>query len=144
MPMKKTFKIGFIVSLFLLFSFVESDPKPQFGLGTYYSDKLQGHRTSSGERYDKLSYTAAHKTLPFGTKVKVTNLKTNLSVIVKVNDRGPFTKGYVIDVSKVAAQDLGLIKYGSCRVKVEVVGSDTKIGKQPMEQEATPVVKDSL
>jgi rare lipoprotein A len=95
------------------------------GLASYYADKFQGRKTSNGERYDKNKLTAAHRTLPFGTKVKVTNVKTRKSVIVRINDRGPFIKGRIIDVSRKAAKDLGMLKTGVIQVEVRILSSKT-------------------
>ena len=93
----------------------------EFGLASYYSDKFQGKPTASGTPYDKNKYTAAHKTLPFGTIIKVTRLDNKKSVTVKVNDRGPYIGGRIVDLSRVAAQKLNLITDGTAQVKVEVV-----------------------
>jgi len=93
----------------------------QKGMASYYHDRFQGNRTASGERYRKGALSAAHKTLPLGTKVRVTKLSTGKSVIVKINDRGPFVKGRVIDLSRRAARDLGIIKRGVAKVEVEVL-----------------------
>jgi rare lipoprotein A len=79
---------------------------------SYYSDKLNGRRTASGQKFDNNKLTAAHKTLKFGTKVKVTNPKNQKSVIVTINDRGPFTKGREIDLSKKAFFEIAGSKYG--------------------------------
>lgn len=79
-------------------------------------------RTASGERMNPLHLTAAHKSLSFGTKLKVTNQRNGKSVVVRINDRGPFTRGRVIDVSKAAAGQLGLIRSGVGRICYEVVG----------------------
>lgn len=93
----------------------------EFGKAGYYADSLHGRKTASGEKYDKKLLTCAHKSLPFGTKIRVTRLDNKHSVIVKVNDRGPFAEGYVVDVSRKAAEELGLIRAGNARVKIEVV-----------------------
>jgi rare lipoprotein A len=93
----------------------------QKGMASYYHDRFQGNRTASGERYRKSVLSAAHKTLPLGTKVRVTKLSTGKSVIVKINDRGPFVKGRVIDLSRRAARNLGIIKRGVARVELEVL-----------------------
>src|SRR5687767_14543939 len=87
---------------------------------SYYADKFHNRKTASGERYHKDSLTAAHRTLPFGTYVKVTNLKNNKTVIVKINDRGPVPKSRGIDLSRAAAKKLGLIGTGICNVKMEI------------------------
>lgn len=89
---------------------------------SYYADKFHGQRTSSGKRYDKNKYTAAHKKLPFGTKVKVTNEANGKSVIVEVIDRGPFVKSREIDLSKRAFMDIANNKSnGSIMVTIEVL-----------------------
>jgi rare lipoprotein A len=95
---------------------------PQTGTAIFYSDKLHGHALTSGEKYDKNALTAAHRTLPMGTKVKVTNLKNNKSVVVRINDRGPHgPKSQIIDLSGRAAQELDMIGDGRAKVTVEVV-----------------------
>lgn len=81
-----------------------------------------GSRTASGERMNASKLTAAHRTLRFGTKVKVTNRRNGKSVIVRINDRGPFVRGRVLDVSKAAARNLGMITSGTAKVCYEVVG----------------------
>ncbi len=93
----------------------------QTGIASFYSDKFNGRRTASGERFSNKKLTAAHRTLPFGTQVRVTALWNNKSVIVRINDRGPFTKGRVIDLSKTAAAKIGLVNKGIGKVKVEVL-----------------------
>ena len=120
--MRNTF-LSFATILSLAFCWVVSSSffAEEFGKAGYYADSLHGRKTSSGEKYDKRLLTCAHKSLPFGTKIRVTRLDNKRSVIVKVNDRGPFTEGYVVDVSRKAAEELGLIQPGSARVKVEVV-----------------------
>ncbi len=94
---------------------------PQVGLGTYYADKYHGRPTASGELYDKYKFTAAHRQLAFGTMVRVTRLDNGRSVVVKVNDRGPFSEGRIIDVSRAAAEQLDLIRTGESQVRIEVV-----------------------
>ena len=102
-------------------------PKEQTGTAVYYSDKLVGRPLTSGEKYDKNALTAAHRTLPLGTMVKVTNLKNNKSVVVRINDRGPHgPKTEIIDVSGRAAQELDMVKDGRAKVKVEVVEAGKK------------------
>lgn len=88
------------------------------GLASYY---WQPQQTSSGETFDKRSMTAAHKTLPFNTRVRVTDLVSGRSVIVRINDRGPFKPGRVIDLSEAAAEQLGMVRSGITPVKIEVV-----------------------
>ena len=92
------------------------------GIAIFYSDAMQGKALASGKKYDKNALTAAHRTLPLGTMVKVTNLKNNKSVVVKVNDRGPHgSNKRIIDLSRRAAQELDMIQDGKAQVKVEVV-----------------------
>lgn len=91
------------------------------GKASYYSRKLQGRKMANGEPYRKGKLTAAHKTLPFGTKIKVTNLQTNKTVKVKITDRGPFVKGRVVDLSEAAARKIGSVKEGVVPVKLKVV-----------------------
>lgn len=93
----------------------------QKGVASYYADRFHGRKTASGVRYDKGALTAAHKTLPMGTKVRVTNLKSGESVDVEINDRGPHVKGRVVDLSKAAARELGMTKAGVAKVQVEVI-----------------------
>ena len=88
------------------------------GKGSYYADKFEGRPTASGEKFDQGKMTAAHRTLPFGTKVKVTNVANGRSVTVTVNDRGPFAAGRIIDVSKKAANKLGIVDAGVANVKI--------------------------
>lgn len=109
------------------------------GLASYYSDKLQGRRMSNGERYHKDSLTCAHRTLPFGNRVKVKNLKNGKEVILRVTDRGPFRKRYLIDVSRAAAQELGFIKAGHCKVEITLLPRNIVPFK--MEEEKTEIPK---
>ena len=101
---------------------------PMKGICVYYSDKFQGHVVASGEKYDKKALTAAHKTFPFGTMVKVTNLGNNKSVVVRVNDRGPFggSKAKIIEITSRAAKEIDMIKEGKVQVQIEVVESGKK------------------
>ncbi|MFC1688344.1 septal ring lytic transglycosylase RlpA family protein [Pseudomonadota bacterium] len=88
------------------------------GVASYYADSLDGNKTASGEPYDKNAMTAAHRTLPFGTQVKVTNLSNQKEVTVRINDRGPHAKGRIIDVSGAAAKKLGLMDSGTAKVRI--------------------------
>jgi len=92
------------------------------GLAAVYSDKLQGRKTASGQVFNQSKLTAAHPSLAFGTKVKVTNTKNNKTVEVRINDRGPTQAGRVIDMSSAAASKIGLSKKAMVSVKLEVVG----------------------
>ena len=95
------------------------------GLASYYGDELAGNRTASGERFDPAGFTAAHRTLAFGSKVRVTNLANGKSVVVRVNDRGPWGGGRVIDISHAAAKEIGMHRSGTARVSMTLVdGAD--------------------
>lgn len=98
----------------------------QTGNASYYGKKFHGRQTANGEKFNMRDLTAAHRTLPFNTKVKVTNLKNNKSVIVRINDRGPFAKGRIIDLSRAAAEKIGLIADGVAMVEITEVGGGQK------------------
>lgn len=91
------------------------------GLASWYGGKFQGRVTASGEVFDTSRMTAAHKSLPFGTRVKVVNLDNGKSAVVKVNDRGPFVEGRVIDLSRAAAQQIDMVGTGTAKVSIEIV-----------------------
>ncbi len=116
--MAKRVFLLFLISFFTAFGAGSKNFK-YVGLASYYSIKFNGRKTASGEILNVYALTAAHRTLPFGTKVKVTSLDTGKSVIVKINDRGPYVKGRVIDLSREAAKRLGILKKGVGRVVVE-------------------------
>ncbi len=97
-----------------------------YGKASYYGKKFHGRLTSNGETFDMNKLTAAHRSLPFGTKLKVTNLKNNKSVVVRINDRGPFKTTRIIDLSKGAAIKLAMIGDGVADVKLEVIGKLSK------------------
>ena len=99
----------------------------QTGKASFYADKFEGSPTASGEKYRHNKLTAAHKSLPFGTKVKVTNLANNQTVEVVINDRGPYVDGRVIDLSRSAAEKLGFVNLGLAEVQVDVI--DAGAGK---------------
>ena len=110
----------------------ESAPgRVQVGLASWYD--LPGRSTANGERYDQTQLTAAHRSLPLGTRVLVTNLANGKSVRVRINDRGPVARGRVIDVSRAAARRLGMIGTGTARVRIEVLGASSAA---PVEGEA--------
>jgi len=108
---------------------IPADAAPDAGTGTvltgrasWYGGKFHGRKTASGERFDKNRLTAAHRTLPFGTRVRVTNLENSRSVVVRINDRGPFgRRKRIIDLSEAAARRLRMISAGVVRVRVEVL-----------------------
>ena len=98
------------------------------GRASWYGSYFQGKRTSSGERYNRHAYTCAHKTLPFGTRLRVTNVKNGKSVIVRVSDRGPFRHQRILDLSEAAAHPLGIVDCGAATVVAEVVAATTPLG----------------
>jgi rare lipoprotein A (peptidoglycan hydrolase) len=95
------------------------------GVASFYGGSYAGDRTASGTRYRESPYTAAHRTLPFGTKLRVTDIHTGRSVVVIVNDRGPFIKGRTIDLSRAAAVKIGLVSEGVAPVKIERCGGSS-------------------
>ncbi|MFW5500947.1 MULTISPECIES: septal ring lytic transglycosylase RlpA family protein [unclassified Maridesulfovibrio] len=99
----------------------KSSSYTQSGKASYYADKFQGRSTASGELYDKKAMTGAHRKLPFGTRVRVTNVANGKSVIVRINDRGPFTKGRIIDLSRAAFSSIGNTAAGILSVTVVVL-----------------------
>jgi rare lipoprotein A len=91
------------------------------GIASYYAEEFNGRKTSNGEVYDMNAITAAHRTLPFNSKVRVTNTLTGKSIIVRINDRGPFKDNRIIDLSLAAAKSLELIGSGTAQVRLEVL-----------------------
>lgn len=110
---------------------------PERGLASYYDDSFHGRKTASGEKYDKNKLTAAHKTLPFGTKVKIVNPTNKKFVEVIINDRGPYIKGRIIELSKKAALEIDMVKVGVTEVEITVVGT------VPVNTDPEPVVADN-
>ncbi len=94
------------------------------GMASYYGNELAGNRTASGERFDPDELTAAHRSLPFGSLVRVTNVSNGDSVVVRINDRGPFSRGRVIDISHAAARQIGMHRSGTARVKLALLNTD--------------------
>jgi len=101
---------------------ITSDIKSYFGTASYYADKFTGRKTANGDNYDPQKFTAACNVLPLGTWIKVTNLRNNKSIIVRINDRLHANMNRLVDLSKVAAHQLGYIQRGLAKVKVEVLG----------------------
>lgn len=95
------------------------------GEASYYADRFIGRTTASGDRYDPDAMTAAHRTLPFGARVRVTRLSTGRSVVVRINDRGPFVRGRIIDLSHAAARKLDMIREGVVTVSIEVLNTSS-------------------
>jgi len=107
--------ISFVISVACLGAALVGEARGETGNAAYY----YGRRTASGEQVSAAEFTAAHRTLPFGTQVRVTNLANGRSVIVRVNDRGPFGRGRIIDVSRAAARELGMIGSGVAKVRLD-------------------------
>lgn len=97
------------------------------GIASFYDNKFEGRPTSSGEIFSQAKLTAAHRNLPYGTMVKVVNLENMKSVVVRINDRGPFVDNRLIDLSESAAKELGFINSGLAHVSIEIVGGDNSI-----------------
>jgi rare lipoprotein A len=117
--MKKFAICAAFAALILGSASVSVEAKTTVGMASYYK---HGRLTANGEHFNPMGLTAAHRSLPFGTKLRVTNLKNGKSVVVRVNDRGPFIRGRIIDLSLGAAKMVGLTASGVGRVKVEVIG----------------------
>lgn len=126
---QKIIIINLLISIFLISSCsVTKDKKErneykfyQKGEASWYGPRFNGKKTASGEIFNMNAFTAAHKKLAFGTKVRVTNLNNNKSVVVRINDRGPYKKGRIIDLSRKAAIQIDLVKEGVAPVKIEVL-----------------------
>ena len=127
MPCEERMKIMHPIVAVTLFAAVASAQSPKnqasesTGVCSYYASKYDGHITAGGEKFDSNAMTAAHRTLPMGTRLKVTNISNGKSVVVKVNDRGPFVKGRSLSVTRHAAEELGFIKEGIAKVSFEQV-----------------------
>lgn len=113
-----------IISTLGLYSFkydTNDNDEVKTSIASYYHDKFNGRKTASGEVFSNNKLTAAHRTLPFGTKVKVTNLRTGDSVIVTINDRGPFHSSRALDLSKAAFDEIGSLSRGTMPVEYQVI-----------------------
>lgn len=117
-------KIFVFTLLVFLFNTTHAQNYTQTGIASFYANKFENKITASGEIYKHSLFTAAHKSLPFGTLVKVTNTANGKTVTVKINDRGPFVEDRIIDVSKSAAKELDFINEGLTQVKIEVVSNN--------------------
>jgi len=116
-------------------------PSSSVGVASFYTE---GEITANGEKFDTHELTAAHRTLPFGTRVRVTNVETGQSVTVRINDRGPFIPGRVVDVSQSAAETLGMVDKGITKVKLDVVKDTKEAAKENKEvKENKDVAKES-
>ncbi len=118
----------FTISVLGIFSF-KSETELKTGVASCYHDKFHGRRTASGEAYDKDKFTTAHRFLPFGTMVMVRNIKTGDSVIVKVNDRGPYHKTRTFDLSKAAFLKIGNLKSGPIPVEYKILEKENEFSE---------------
>ena len=109
-----------IFCIFLIITLIDAS-NSIYGKASWYGNKFQGKLMASGKKYNMYDYIAAHKTLPLGTLIKVTNLKNGKWVYVKIMDRGPYIEGRVLDLSYLAAKKIGLIKSGVANVKIDIV-----------------------
>ena len=97
--------------------------KSWYGIASWYGRQFNGRCTASGEAFDMYKYTAAHKTLPFGTRLRITNMRNGRQTLVRINDRGPFVAGREIDLSYVAARDIGILEKGLEKVRLEILSN---------------------
>ena len=135
--MKKRF-VFFMLSLMMAFTVLPvSAQQKEVGKASYYGNKFHGRRTSDGSRYHRDSLTCAHRTLPFGTLLKVRNVQNGREVVVKVTDRGPFGRGRIVDLSLAAARELDMLSAGVVRVEATPV---TRIQrKEELQLPPTPL-----
>lgn len=111
-----------MISSFSIYSFSNSsNSEVKKSIASYYHDKFNGRRTASGEIFSNKDFTAAHRTLRFGTKVKVTNLRNGESVVVRINDRGPFHSSRALDLTKAAFDEIGNLNKGTMPIEYEIV-----------------------
>jgi rare lipoprotein A len=125
----------FFLGLFLIVG-LTGISQTQSGKASFYADKFDGRPTASGEIYKHNLSTAAHRKLPFGTKVKVTNLENNKTAIVKINDRGPFIRGRIIDLSRSVAESLNIVDSGVSDVQIEVLDDSASVSNENAEYKA--------
>jgi rare lipoprotein A len=126
LPEARRARLAALAAVLLAVSACARLPRPgaeasQVGVASWYGNEFHGRPTSSGEVFDANDLTAAHRTLPFGTYVMVTNLVNDRSVVVRINDRGPFVRGRIIDLSYAAARALGLVGPGTARVRLDIL-----------------------
>jgi rare lipoprotein A len=133
-----------LVSLILLLLFSSPSGKALYsadGKASYYADRMHGHRTASGERYDKSQLTAAHASLPFDTYLEVTNLSNGKTVVVRINDRMAHSRSRVIDLSRAAAQQIDLIRAGIGTVKLQELPDEGQPEMATIVSEIVPTGK---
>lgn len=131
-----------LFSLLLIFLALTSNAQNQTGKASFYADAFEGRQTANGEKYRHNRLTAAHKTLPFGTRVRVTNLSNQQQVEVVINDRGPYAEGRIIDLSKSAAEKLGFINQGLTDVTLEVIDAGDGMSTVPGSVSDAPIAEE--
>jgi rare lipoprotein A len=114
----KTTNATFSAAVITLLTMTVPGHADSVGVASYYGKEMSGRRTANGERFNPAGLTAAHRSLPFGTKLQVTNLRNGKSVVVRVTDRGPFRRGRVLDLSLGAANAVGMVSTGTAKVKI--------------------------
>ena len=129
MTMMSLIKRIVLFALVFLSIHVHTNGQKTIGFASYYADKFEGRLTASGEKYYHEKMTAAHPSLPFGSIVKVTHLGNSKTVVVRINDRGPFVEGRIIDLSRSAAQKLDFIQEGIAKVQIELLGNMEEVEK---------------
>ena len=147
MPQKTRIKILSQLFLFSFLLFVSQDIVAQEvirGKASYYSDRLHGNRMSNGQRYHRDSLTCAHRKFPFGTKLRVKNLSNGKEVIVTVTDRGPYSKRYILDLSRAAASQLGILGAGFCSCEITPLDKNLPPSPFPLENEVEELPKLNL
>ncbi len=127
---KKSLLLILFFTLLLPLSTNGSEGYPEYGKASWYGGKFHGKRTASGERFNKYEFTAAHRKLPFGTIIRVTNISNGKEVYVRVNDRGPFVKGRILDLSLASAEALHFNRRGVIRVKIEIISLPNRYTKR--------------
>ena len=135
--MKKRLNLSLLLALCCSIV-LSAQSNDEWGIASYYHDSFHGKETAYGVKYDKKAMTAAHRELPYGTMVRVTRLDNNKSVVVKVTDKGPYKRGRVIDLSRTAAEQIGLIRDGLTEVKLEVVKRGTGQAKTAKKESTRP------
>lgn len=130
--LKNAGRMRAVILLILAFGVAPAIAQIQTGKASFYADRFEGRPTASGEKYRHSRLTAAHKTLPFGTRVRVTNLANNQSVELVINDRGPWIEGRIIDVSRSAAEQLGFVNQGLADVQLEVIDPGDGKANEPI------------
>jgi len=124
--LKLSFTILFVLLLSAFSGIRAQEVYKKVGWASFYHDKFEGRKTSNGEKFRQKKFTCAHRTLPFGTMLRVTNLTNNKTITVRVNDRGPYSKGRIIDLTRAGAKALDFIKEGHTKVEIEVIGDTLK------------------